>query len=82
MFLAIRDHVHRVAQETVAESELLRKSSAEGKLTALKLITLLTLSVDQAPLIEDAVTNRFEERHSIGMNKEANASNNYERDAD
>lgn len=34
--LAIRDHVHRVAQEILANSELLRKSSAEGKLTVIE----------------------------------------------
>jgi carbonic anhydrase len=34
--LAIRDHVHRVAQEILAKSELLRKSSAEGKLTVIE----------------------------------------------
>jgi carbonic anhydrase len=34
--LAIRDHVHRVAQEILARSELLRKSSAEGKLTVIE----------------------------------------------
>jgi len=36
MFLAIRDHVHRVAQEILAKSELLRKSAAEGKLTVIE----------------------------------------------
>ena len=30
--LAVRDHVHRVALEIVSNSEVLRKSSAEGKL--------------------------------------------------
>ena len=34
--LAIRDHVHRVAQEILAKSELLRKSAAEGKLTVIE----------------------------------------------
>jgi carbonic anhydrase len=34
--LAIRDHVHRVAQEIVAKSELLRKSSTEGKLAVIE----------------------------------------------
>jgi carbonic anhydrase len=34
--LAIRDHVHRVAQEVLAKSELLRKSSTEGKLAVIE----------------------------------------------
>jgi len=34
--LAIRDHIHRVAQDILAKSELLRKSSAEGKLTVIE----------------------------------------------
>ena len=34
--LAIRDHIHRVAQDILANSELLRKSSAEGKLTVIE----------------------------------------------
>jgi carbonic anhydrase len=34
--IAIRDHVHTVAQEILARSELLRKSSAEGKLTVIE----------------------------------------------
>jgi len=34
--LAIRDHVHRVAREILAKSELLRKSAAEGKLTVIE----------------------------------------------
>ena len=34
--LAIRDHVHRVAQEILAKSELLRMSSTEGKVTVIE----------------------------------------------
>ncbi len=34
--LAIRDHIHRVAEDIPAKSELLRKSSAEGKLTVIE----------------------------------------------
>ena len=34
--LAVRDHVHRVAVEILANSEVLRKSSAEGKLTVIE----------------------------------------------
>jgi len=34
--LAIRDHIHRVAQDILAKSELLRKSSAQGKLTVIE----------------------------------------------
>jgi carbonic anhydrase len=31
--LAVRDHVHRVAQEVLAKSEILKKAFDEGKLT-------------------------------------------------
>jgi carbonic anhydrase len=34
--LAVRDHVHRVAQELLAKSEMLRKSFDEGKLTIIE----------------------------------------------
>ena len=30
--LAVRDHIHRVAQDLLAKSELLKKASNEGKL--------------------------------------------------
>jgi carbonic anhydrase len=34
--LAVRDHVHRVAQEVLAKSEMLKKAFGEGKLTIIE----------------------------------------------
>jgi carbonic anhydrase len=34
--LAVRDHVHRVAQEILSKSKILKKASNEGKLTIIE----------------------------------------------
>jgi len=34
--LAVRDHIHRVAQDVLAKSEILKKASDEGKLTIIE----------------------------------------------
>jgi carbonic anhydrase len=34
--LAVRDHIHRVAQELLVKSEILRKAVDEGKLTIIE----------------------------------------------